>query len=281
MNAAAETTEEALDGATCGTHEVAATFVCTRCGDFGCAECLFSSVKDKSVCTRCAAKGLGEPIPWERRKELGTTRAFWRTCKAVMSSPARFFRTPTTQDGVMMAVLHGVIAVTIGLFLSYAVAGIFLGIAGGTFAAIGDEAAQPIGALLGTYGCVIAGFSPILALMAGPANALFGQVVAAAAAHGVLALGKKTKGTFEDTLRVCSYANAPYLFTFVPLLGSFTWFWVVGLEVVGLRETHRCGTDWAAAAAIGYRVVFALLLIGGYAVLLFGFLATVPPPPTP
>ncbi|MCA9604103.1 MAG: YIP1 family protein [Myxococcales bacterium] len=274
-------TEMLPSGASCGLHDVEATFTCTRCGDFGCAECLFSSVKDRQVCATCAAKGLGEPIPWERRKELGNLRSFWLTAKLAMTQPARFFRTPTTHDNIGAALMHGVLSVTVGLLLSYAIAGVMVALTGGAFAAIGNEATQPLGAILGTYGCAMIGLSPILALMAGPANALFGQVVAAACAHGVLAVAKKAKGSFEDTLRVCSYSNAPYLLTFVPVLGSFSWFWVVGIEVIGLREVHRTGTDWAAVAAIGYRLAFTLVIVGGYAVVLFGFLAMAPSPPPP
>lgn len=268
-------------GATCGADAVPATFLCARCGDFGCAQCLFASVKDQPVCARCAAKGLGEPVPWERRKELGNVRAYWQTAKLAMTSPARFFRTPTTHEHVGAALMHGVLSVTVGLFFSYVIAGLVLGASGGAFAAIGDQATQPIAAILAGYGCAMIGLSPMLALMAGPANALFGQVLAAACAHGVLALAKKARGSFEDTLRVCSYSNAPYLLTFIPLFGSFAWFWVVGIEVVGLREVHRTSTDWAAAAAIGYRVAFILAIMIGYAVLILGFLATIPPPPPP
>ena len=271
--------EMSFEGASCGAHGAAATFVCTRCGDFGCAACLFSSVTGREVCATCAAKGLGEPIPWERRAEVGNVRAFWQTAKLAMGEPTRFFRTPTTQDSVIGAVVHGVLSVTVGLFLSYVVAGALVLLGGGALAAIGDRTMAPVGAVLGVYGCAILGLSPVLALMAGPANALFGQVIAAACAHGVLAIAKKTRGSFEDTLRVCSYANAPYLFSFVPVMGSFTWFWVVGLEVIGLREVHRCGTDWAAAAAIGYRVVFFLTIVGGYVLLFLGMAATLQPPP--
>ncbi len=271
--------ESLLEGAACAAHEAHATFICTRCGDFGCAECLFSAVKGSQTCATCAAKGLGEAIPWERRTEVGNIRAFWQTAKICMTSPARFFRTPTTHENVLAAVAHGVASVTIGLFLSYAAAGVMMLIGGGAIGAFGDASLGPMGAIFGTYGCVMIGLSPVMALLAGPMNALFGQVFAAACAHGVLALAKKSQGSFEDTLRVCSYANAPYLFTFIPLAGSFTWFWVVGIEVIGLRETHRCGTDWAAFAAIGYRAAFLVVVVVGYAAVLFGMFAMLPVPP--
>jgi len=144
-------------------------------------------------------------------------------------------------------------------------------LAGGGIAAFAPgREAQPIGAALGAYGCVFLGMSPFFALLAGPMNALLGQVFAAACAHGTLALAKKARGSFEDTLRVTSYSNAPHILQFVPLLGMVTFFWVVSIEVIGLREVHKCGTDWAAAAAIGYRLVFALVIVLGYAAVFVG-----------
>ncbi len=260
-----------LEGAACAIHpDVPARFVCSRCGNFGCEACAFSEVPKREVCRACAAKGLGEPIPWERRKEIGTLRAFWETVKLASLSPTRFFRTPTVQPSIVSAVVFGAAAPTLGLILSYAVIAVTVMLAGGVAAAVlsGDE--RWLGGLLGAYGCVIAGMSP-LALIFGPAQALTGAAVAAAGSHGTLALLKKTNAGFEDTLRAVCYANAPRLFQAIPVVGFFTYFWSVGLEVVALRETHRCGTDVALAAALGYRLLLFFLLIGAYAAL-FGMM---------
>ena len=244
--------------------ELDATFVCTRCGTFGCGECMFSPVPKREVCDACAAQGLGEPIPWERRKELGTWKAFWKTVRLASRSPTAFFRTPTTHENVFAAMVHGTVTFTIGLMLSNLVAGVLVMLGGGATAMfVQSQAGETFGGLLAMYGCFLAGMSPA-ALLFGPANALMGIVTAAAAAHGVLALFKKTRGGFEDTLRAVCYANSPYVWQWVPVLGMFTWFWTIGLEVVALRETHRCGTDWAAIAAIGYRVVLVGGLVLGY-----------------
>jgi hypothetical protein len=250
-----------------------ATFLCRRCGSFGCEACLFSPVEGREVCDACAAQGLGEAIPWERRKTLGTWKAFWATVRLASRSPRAFFRTPTTQASVLPALIHGVASFTVGLFSSYVLAGLLVMLGGGVAAvAVPEDQGGPVlGGLLGMYGCVITGMSPI-ALLFGPANALMGLVVAAAASHGVLSLLGKTGASFEDTLRAVAYANAPYVWSWVPLLGGFTWFWMVGLEVVALRETHRCGSDAAALAAIGYRVALVLALVLGYAAFVGGFL---------
>lgn len=264
--------EELPAGASCAVHEGAsASFLCTRCGSFGCEACEFTRLAKREVCVACAQKGLGEPIPWERRKELGTWRSFWQTVRLASRSPTRFFRTPTTQPSVMSAVAHGVAASTFGLLMSYIAAGVLVMIGGGVVALAVKDEGPMIGAVLGAYGCFIAGMSP-LALLFGPANALLGLVVAAAASHGTLALFKKTRGSFEDTLRAVSYANAPFVWSWVPVAGGFAYFWSVGLEVVALRETHRCGTDWAVAAAVGYRVALFLALVLGYVALFGGML---------
>jgi hypothetical protein len=260
--------ETELTGAKCGVHpDASATFVCTRCGTFGCAVCTFSAVPNREVCASCAAKGLGEPIPWERRKELGTWRAYWSTLGKVLRAPSAFYRTPTTQPSVLGAVGHGVASTTIGLLLSYVTAGVLMMIGGGAAALVlpGDDGAT-LGVLFGAYGCFMVGMSP-MALVFGPANAMFGVVVAAAGAHGTLALFKKTRAPFEETLRVVSYANAPFAWSWIPVLGTFAYPWMIGLEVIALRETHRCGTDWAVAAAVGYRLALFLLLLGTYAAL--------------
>jgi hypothetical protein len=263
-----------IQGALCGVHpEVVARFVCVRCGTFGCASCAFSTVPSREVCAACAAKGMGEPIPWERRRELGNWRAYWRTTRAVLQTPTAFFRTPTTQPSVVAAVVHGVLSSTIGAVLTNLVTGLLLGLGGGAVALLGSgNDANVIGAVLGGYGCLLAGMSP-LALVAAPMNALIAILIAAAGSHGLLVLFKKARGSFEDSLRALSYADAPYAWSWVPLLGAFTYFWTIGMDVVALRETHRCGTDWAVAAALVYRVLLLGIVLGFYVLMLGSMLA--------
>lgn len=270
--------EDLLQGASCAVHEDAeASFVCTRCGNFGCASCAFSAVSKREVCNACAQKGLGEPIPWERRKELGTWRAFWRTTQLASRTPTAFFRTPTTQPSPLGAMVHGVATYTVGLLLSYIVMGVLVMLGGGAVALFGGtDETQTIGAVIGGYGCLLAGMSPT-ALLFAPAGELLGLVIAAAASHGTLALFKKTGASFEDTLRALSYANAPRVWVFIPVVGGFSYFWMLGVEVVALRETHRCGTDVAVLAALGYRVVLFLAFVLLYAALIGMVLVLEPP----
>ena len=192
-----------------------------------------------------------------------------------MLEPKRFYRTPTTAPSSFSAVAHGVLSSTIGLMLTYVVTGLLMALGGGV-AAVVIPAGEAIGGSRGLYGCFFAWLSP-LALLNGPPNALLNIVIAGACAHAFLAVFKRTRGSFEDTLRAVSYANAPYVWSFVPLAGFFGLFWMLTLETIGVRETHRCSTEWALGATLIYRVV----LFGGaflaYALIFaMAFLTTAP-----
>jgi len=192
-----------------------------------------------------------------------------------MLEPKRFYRTPTTAPSSFSAVAHGVLSSTIGLMLTYVVTGLLMALGGGVAAVVIPDG-EAIGGFLGLYGCFFAGLSP-LALLIGPPNALLNIVIAGACAHAFLAVFKRTRGSFEDTLRAVSYANAPYVWSFVPLAGFFGLFWMLTLETIGVRETHRCSTEWALGATLIYRVV----LFGGaflaYALIFaMAFLTTAP-----
>ncbi|MFK7989008.1 MAG: hypothetical protein AB8I08_23525 [Sandaracinaceae bacterium] len=269
-------------GAKCAVHpNDGAVFGCVRCGSYGCEACCFSDVNGIATCRDCADLGLGRPVPWEQRKEIGRIRAFWETTKLASRSPTRFFRTPTTVPSVMSAVGHAMLTSTIGLIISYLMAGGLVVLSGGAAALmLPGPQAEPLGAIMAGYGCFIMGLSP-LALLAGPANALFGVVYAAAAAHGTLALGGKATAKFEDTLRAVSYANAPYLWQWIPLAGIGSFFWMVGVELIAIRETHGCGSDWAALAVIAHRLVFAVVIATAYIVMTIGSLALLTNLPAP
>lgn len=255
-------------GARCGVHDtVDASFLCTACGTYGCADCVFVTVQRGTTCRTCAARGLQEPVPWERRAQLGWASAFWQTTKLVCTQPTRFFSTPTAEDGMVGPVLYAITAYTLGGALMMLSIGLFLLVAGGGAFIAGQE---EIGTMLGIEGgCFTVGFVP-LALIAYPLQALMQVLIAAGCSHGSLVLLKARKATFEQTLRAICYANAPYLWMFVPCCGTyFSWLWVWFAESIALRETHRTTTDRAVLAVIGYRVLFFVLIIGLY-FLIFG-----------
>lgn len=264
-SAPATTAPELPPGARCAVHEEAdAVFVCGRCGTFGCLACVFAGTdRGTAICRACAARGLPEPIPWERRRELGWIRAFWQTTKLVSAQPTRFFATPTTESGLLGPMLYAVLAYTVGLALQLLSMGLAMVVTGGGLALFGEPTG---GAVLATYGlCFGVGMLPFT-LASYPVYAILGALTAGGLGHGTLVLFKARTASFEQSLRAVCFANAPYFWTWVPCVGWFlSWPWVWAAEVIALRETHRTGTDKAAFAALGHRLLFTLLVIGVYA----------------
>ncbi len=261
-------------------HETDGTFACARCGDYACARCLFGGEAGHEVCRTCASAGLETPIPWERRAELGWIRALLRTTKLVSLEPRRFFRTPATDQQVLWPVAYGVGVYTIGQLVGNIIIMIGLLALGGAAATTIPDAGVS-GVLAGYLACWAVAIIPITLIQA-PTVALMGIAGGAALTHLTLVVTRTKRGSFEQTLRAVSYANAPYLLYFVPCLGPIiAWLWMVGVEVVAVRETHRIGTDRAALAVLGYRVALIVLVVGVYAALAFATLWVGPRPGEP
>lgn len=247
-------------GAGCAVHVGApATFVCARCGSFGCSACLFSETSAGSTCQQCAARGVGG-IPWEQWRERGIVRTWWDTTKLVIGAPTRFFRTPPRSPSAGTPIGFGLLSYTVGQ-TAYAL------LFGGFFAAImGAAALQAAGrsepALFGAFG--MAAIVLFVVLMA-PVMALIGIFVSAACSHGTLALMSSAKGGFSRTLHAMCYANAPHIFVPIPCVGPLlVLVWVPWLEAVGLREAHGISTGRAVLAAFSWRVALALLFLVAY-----------------
>lgn len=272
------------EGARCAVHPgTEARFTCTRCGSFGCVACLFGGepppgVMRHEVCRACAKHGLEEPVPWERRKELGIWRAFLDTTRLASRQPTRFFKTPAIEKGPAGAIFYALAAYAVGQLALMVLMGALM-IVGGGVAGIVTEEPLLAGVLAG-YGCMFAGLSPFFVAQ-GAAQALVGMLVAAGAAHGTLALLKKTGAKLEDTLRAVGYAYAPMVWIWIPGCGFYiAYFWMLAVELKAIRETHRTGNDSAALAVFGYRVLLLLFLIAVYAAF-FAFVVLYMPGPRP
>ncbi|UJR84264.1 YIP1 family protein [Sandaracinus amylolyticus] len=258
------------EGAHCGVHEARdARFTCERCGTFGCAECRFGGEPPENapprfaICVACAKDGFAEPIPWERRKELGIRHAFIETTKLATREPTRFFRTPAIEKGPTGALFYGLGAYALGQITLLLSMGLLMA-AGGAVAGIATEEPMVAG-VLGAYGCAIAGFSPFFVAQ-GIAQTLLAVIIAAGASHGTLVVMKRAKGKFESTLRAVAYSYAPYVWLGLPVCGGLiAYVWMIAIEFRAIRETHQCGSDGAALAVFGYRMLLVLLFIGLYA----------------
>ncbi len=248
--------------------ERAAVFTCSRCGSYACEACAFSSLAGREICRACAAGGLAEPIPWERRAELGRIRAFWETTKILMRSPMALFRTPTTENGMMGAAIYGIAVYTLGQLISIVTIFGLLAI-GSLIFGLATESAELAGVGAGYSVCWMFLAIPIT-LGQSPIYGILGIVGGGGLTHLSLRLFKQAKAPFETTMRVVSYANAPYILYAIPVLGMMiAWFWVLYLEVVGVREAHGISTDKAAAAVLLWRFLLIVLFVGAYVAMIF------------
>lgn len=254
-------------GASCAVHGgVGASFTCSRCGTFACDDCAFSRTAGQPVCRACAAAGLAEPVPWERRKELGLIRAFWETTKLLLRAPTAFFRTPATEAGAMAPISYALVAYTLGQLVWNLVMLTGFALTSGVAGIALDEGAAG-GMAAGYFLCILGVVIP-LTLTQAPIQGLIALLGGGGLAHLTLRMMKCANAPFESTLRAVSYANAPYLLYAVPCLGPFIgWGFMITLEVKGLKATHRIGTDRAVVAVLAYRLVVAGLLVGAYVVL--------------
>jgi hypothetical protein len=259
----------AAAGTPCAVHgERDAVFVCVRCGNFACADCAFSPLGDKTICAACASRGLPEPIPWERRRELGFWRALHRTTRAVCFSPTRFFRTPFVAPDMSGSLYYGAAIYTLGQALYAATIALAL-LAGGIGLGIAED--EPIFAGVGVgYGlCLFVSIA-----VQAPIYGLLGVLVSGALSHGTLALLKSANASFDASIRVVAYANGAQVFFAVPCVGLLAPMWVIWLETIGLREVHGISTAKALVATLGYRFLLLGLFVGAYAlVLAFAFLS--------
>jgi hypothetical protein len=261
---------EEQGGARCAVHTGdGATFTCTRCGTFGCDACAFSRLEGREICRACAKEGLNEPIPWERRADVGRIRAFWETSKILLRSPRAFYKTPAVEDGLLGAATYGIAVYTVGQLVWTVTLFGFFAIASAVIGVVAESA--EVGGLMAGYSICWMLLAVPITLGQAPLYGIFGILGGGGLTHLSLRLFKSARVDFQGTLRAVSYANAPYILYVIPLLGIIvSWFWVLYLEIVGVREAHGIGTDRAAAAVLGWRILLIALVIGGYAALVAG-----------
>lgn len=93
--------------AACALHpERVAEVTCSRCGDFACSECTRVGTDGAPLCASCEAYATGD-IPWERREELGTARAFLQTAREIILRPSRSFAQRPVSSSVRPALTFG------------------------------------------------------------------------------------------------------------------------------------------------------------------------------
>lgn len=140
--------------AACALHpQRVAVATCSRCGDFACTECVRVGTGGAHLCASCARHAAGD-VPWERREELGTARAFFLTAREIMLRPGRFFAQRPVTDSIWPAVLFGWLSSVPGVVVQILLSPLL--------------AQQQAAQLEQTRGALPPGMLPMMELMASP-----------------------------------------------------------------------------------------------------------------
>ncbi|MHB8874706.1 MAG: YIP1 family protein [Myxococcaceae bacterium] len=260
--------------AACAAHpELAAVKTCPRCGNFACPGCLVMLPGGVELCRRCESSGLAGFLPWDRREELGTLRAWWQTSMKLISAPnVTFAQTP--QDGSLgSSLLFASISYVMGMLttlLLYAIilGGVFAfgGMKDGPFEGTGAAAGVAIG-----VGIFLAYF--VMLVVMGMVSLMF----MSALDHLALKLVGANPGPWTVTVRAGALSMAPYLVGLIPLCGLYVFpIWSIVLKVFAYRALHRTTGGKAAAGALLPVGALMVLFIGLYAAVIVAVLALAP-----
>ncbi|NOK02236.1 MULTISPECIES: YIP1 family protein [Myxococcus] len=244
----------------CAVHpELLSLHACGRCGSFACAQCLRKGPWDELLCAACHDRVPADALPWDRRDELGTLRAYWQTCVAVMLRPSATFARARPEGSVGSSL--GFVALS-NLAGSFTTALFYLAL---LFAIPremmdGDNVSQSGFRLagVGLFGAMM-----VMVPFIGMLVALFNSALD----HLVFRM-EGTGQPFEVTLRANALSLSPYLMGLIPFCGMYgAPFWALGLRIYAYRSLHRTGWSTAAVAALAVPLLSCGLFFAAYAVI--------------
>jgi len=231
--------------------------------------------ESQTCCQHCGARLLdnADPLiaanvrsktPWEDRETIGFFDGLLKTVRAVLFTPADFFRNMRVHGGLTDPLLFAMIVGMIGLmFLS--VWNILLRDSMQNFLTPEIKAAAGRGMsnnFSSPAGAVMTPFLLILFLF-----------IASGMLHLFLLLVHGAKAGFEAAFRVVSYSVSPFLFWVIPYCGSLiAMIWVLTIVVIGLRDAHETSGGKATTAVL-FPLLFCCGLLALAAVMIMGAVA--------
>ncbi len=228
----------------CGKEIIEGQAFCQHCG---------AALRGPAAAPAAAEGGGRRKTPWEDRETNGFFGGLFATVKAVLFSPAEFFRTMPVTGGLSDPLLFGLITGMIGVICSTFWQTVFKGTVEGFLPPSVRSSYQAFegGSIAGQ--ALIAPFALILLLF-----------VVAGLLHLFLLILKGARAGFEATFRVLSYALAANTLQALPFCGGIiAWIWSLVIVIIGLREAH--GTTGGKAALA---VLFPLFLCCGVVLML-------------
>lgn len=210
---------------------------------FDCVKCGRHVSMDEDMILRplgpdAVASRKGPPIPWHRREEIGSVRAFWQTLVMGFVRPREIMHGTGRQDpqGFSFYATLTIVVTVIGLVVGFGMA-------------------SAMGYLSAASGAVTGGF--LLASLA--VGAVFGLTVGvlisvliawiwSAIIHGLLKISGGTTEPLSRTTQAVLYTAGPTTLQIIPWIGGITGFiwWIVNASRA-VAEGHRCSIGRAAA----------------------------------
>lgn len=249
--------------AVCATHkDLPALAPCSRCGTFYCGSCLERQADGQLQCVAC--REHGSLLPWDRRDQLGTLRAWWQTSVALLMSPMVTLQNAKREGTVGSSLLFAVVSSVAGFFTTvtlYAllIGGALLATAMSSNDSMGGAPAAGIGAIGGVIGLII-----YFGILLGAQVAML--FVLAGIEHLVLKVtGEPNLGSYETTLRAHSLALAPYVLGLIPFCGLMVMgIWSLVLRCITLTQLQRVSAGKAVVAVLAPMLVLCGCVFVGY-----------------
>jgi len=211
--------------------------------------------------------------PWERRAELGFFTAWMQTLQQALLEPGKLFASARLDRGAAQlgfAVLNTSVFWALGQLLERPLLmgqrdqlrRILEGMSGN------PDVAPVVQRLLEAQ---LQASSPswvvALALLT-PVFTFLLLYVNAALTHGIAVILGQAKRGFPATFAACAYACAPLALLAVPACGSIVGLiWLVALNAVGMKVTHRISTTGAAASVLAPYFVLCCLMLAAFGTL--------------
>ncbi|NBD10191.1 zinc ribbon domain-containing protein [Corallococcus silvisoli] len=238
---------------------------CPRCGVFACARCLRAG-REGAICATCLEREPLGQVPWDQREELGTLKAFWKTCFGMLMRPTETLR-GLNPDAPVSSSLGFVLLSAIAGFLSTGlVYTVFIGLILGLVPAK-DASAEDLESM---KPWLTAGMALWTVLM--PFFSTGMTLVNAGLDHLILRMGGVERG-FSVTMRAHALSQSPYIVGVIPFVALYAApFWAAGLRAVTYRALHKTSWGTAIAGAFLAPVLSCCVCGGGYAVIMFATL---------
>ncbi|HEX4620147.1 MAG TPA: zinc-ribbon domain-containing protein [Myxococcaceae bacterium] len=243
-------------------HDVAAAHTCARCGSYACTQCLVTRPSGELYCAACAEREPQELLPWDRREELGTLKAYWKTCMLLIQSPTKTFNAAPREGNVGSSALFVLLSGYAGLLTTMLM---YVVLFGAMFATMGKELSQ------GAYPPPVWLFPAIFGAFAifGPLFQVPATMALSALDHLMLKLIGAQPGTWAVTYRAHALSMAPFLIGLVPICGLYVYpIWSIVLRCLAYRGLHKTTTGKAVAGALVPTFSMAFCCGGGYVALI-------------